>query len=467
MKRAILITLALGCAAKEVKVMPAETKPLSERFKLEKAEKTLGNGLRVVAVKKDKLPIFQVSVRLFAGSALDPKGKEGLASLTQSMLEAGAGQRTRDQISETIEGMGAQLRLSTGRTRVYVSARCLTQDAESLLAVLSDILTKPAFPEGEFAKEKERQISGILSARSNPNTVVGWTFYELLFGDHPIAHPPEGYPESVKEITLKDVKEFYENWYYPKNALVVVVSDLEPESALALVEKFLGSWEAKGKPLPKLPPLPEVKGVRAKVVQMPEVNQAYILLGHPVPFHRGSPDYTPARVANYILGGSGFSSRIVKEVRVKHGYAYSTYSYFMGGFPWDGEPLPGYLQSGVETKLATGNDAIRLIRQLMREAKEKGFTQEELEAAKSYYRGSIARSAETYSQLADMLLTQIDYGLPEFFWIKEIERIQNLSLEEVNEAAKFYQPDHLVIAVVADASFKLEGVPEVEYVRWK
>ena len=211
----------------------------------------------------------------------------------------------------------------------------------------------------------------------------------------------------------------------------------------------------------------EVKGVKAKVVQMPEVNQAYILLGHPVPFHRGSPDYTPARVANYILGGSGFSSRIVKEVRVKHGYAYSTYSYFIGGFGWDESPITGFLQAGVETKLATGNDAVKLIRQLMREAKEKGFTEEELEAAKSYYRGSIARSAETYRQIAGLIITQADFGLPDLFWIKEIERIQKMSLEEVNSGARFYQPDDLVIAVVADTTFKLEGVERVEYVRWK
>jgi len=463
-----LTVLSLACGPTKTEVEMTKSWTLDpKRFALEKAEKTLENGIRVVAVRKTKLPIFQLEMDLEAGSVLDPAGKEGLASLTADMLDEGAGGLSAERIAEAFEGVGGRFSINVSKTSTNFSLKCLSPDADTLLGVVAKVILSPDFKKVDFAKLKKRTISSIYSVKSDPNTVSDWSFDELVYQGHPLAHPVIGYDTTVSRITLDDVKGFYKDWYCPSRVRVVVVSDMAPESAIALVEKHLGGWKSQGKPLPTLPPLPRIEGKRVKVVRMPEINQCYIALGARG-IKRTSPDYNALRTANYILGGSGFSSRITKRIRVEMGLAYSVYGYYSPGFAFGYSIYPGIYYAGLETKLASGNQAISELLSLIKEAREKGFSEEELEAAKKYYRGSIARSAETYGQVAGLVMYGEEFGLPDLYWINDIVAISNLSLDQVNAAAKeYFDPDNFALVVVADTSFRLEGYPEAKYTDWK
>ena len=462
----LLLSLACGPGKTEVDMSKAWTLD-PQRFALEKAEKTLDNGIRVVAVRKAKLPIFQLEMELEAGSVLDPPGKEGLASLAGDMLDEGAGGLSSEKIAEAFESMGGRFYINVGKTSTRASLKCLSPDADTLLAIMAKVVVSPDCKKEDFAKLRKRTVSSIYSAKSDPNTVSDWSFDELIYQGHPLAHPVIGYDSTVSKITLDEVKGFYKDWYCPARATIVVVSDMSPEDAIALVEKHLGAWKNQGKPLPVLAPMPPVEGKKVKVVRMPEINQCYIGFGARG-IKRTSPDYNALRTANYILGGSGFSSKITKRIRVELGFAYSVFGYYSSGFAFGDSVYPGIYYAGLETKLASGNQAIAELLSLIKDARDKGFAREDLEDAKKYYRGSIARSSETYGQVAGLVMYGEEFGLPELYWIEDIMAISNLSLDQVNAAARAnFDPDNFVLVVVADTSFRLEAYPEAEYMDWK
>lgn len=458
--------LACGPGKTEVDMSKAWTID-PQRFAMDRAEKTLDNGIKVIAIRKTKLPIFQLEMEIEGGSVLDPAGKEGLASITGDMLDEGAGGLSSEKIAEAFESMGGRFYINVGKTSTRASLKCLSPDADILMAVMAKIVASPDFKKDDFAKLKKRTVSSIYSSKSDPNTVSDWCFDEAIYQGHPLAHPVVGYDSTVSKISLDDVKGFYRDWYCPARATVVVVSDMEPRDAIALVEKHLGGWKNQGKPLPVLPPLPQIEGRRVKVVRMPEITQCYISFGARG-IKRTSPDYNALRTANYILGGSGFSSKITKKIRVELGFAYSVFGHYSSGFAFGDSVYPGIYYAGLETKLSSGNQAIAELLSLIRDARDNGFTTEDLEAAKKYYRGSIARSSETYGQVAGLVMYGKEFGLPELYWIEDIIAVSNLSLDQVNAAAKTnFDPDNFVLVVVADTSFRLGGYPEAEYTDWK
>ena len=432
-------------------------------------EKTLDNGLKVIAVQKTKLPIFQIDIHINAGSVNDFPGKDGLASFVGNLIDEGTEHYSKLEITNKFDELGTRFGVSVTKTGTDLSLKSLTPNAEKSLKILADIVKHPTFPEDEFQKMQKRLISNIISEKGDPNYVSGILLSRLFYGDHPLAHPVEGDESTLASITLDDIRAFYKKYYVPNNAFVVVVSDLPPEKSISLVEKYFSDWK-KGKDVISVSPrvkYPDKK--RAYVYHMPGLNQAFVFLAGKG-ICRKNPDYNEARVANYILGGSGFSSRILQTIRVKHGYAYWAYSYFNGGYKLPDHVEPGMFLAGFASKTESSNDALRLLIEEIKKAKEEGFTQEELEHAKSYYEGSIARRGQSYSQIADFLVTAEVWGLPYDFWKRDIEEIKELTLEDVNRAAKKYFPEGYIVLVLTDTSrFKLQvdGFDEVEYRDYK
>ncbi len=437
----------------------ASRKPITVQ-PLVKKEKTLPNGLHIIAVKKDKLPIFQMQLTIKAGSLLDPEGKEGLANLVGVMVDEGTKTKTSEEIAAYIEDLGGSFGVSVGRTYSEVSVRCLTSDVDSMLSITAEIVIDPTFPEKEFKRERDREITSIQNNMSNPNYVAFVRLYELLYEGTPLAHPSEGYVSSLKNLKREDLVEFHRKYWRPDISYVVVVSALEPEEAIAKVERYFSRWERGNVELPDIPRFHRRKVVEIK--HMPGLNQAYVRLSAFVDIQRNSPDWNALRVANYILGGSGFSSRILKKIRVEKGYAYSAYSYVMPNVVWKDQKLPSVFIAGFESRTESAEDATLLLLNIIREAKEKGFTEEELNAAKSFYSGYIARTSETYSQVAGLISTQYEHKLPDMFWLKEVERIKGLTLEEVNEAARKYlnTEDYVLLILTDTTRFKASRIKQ-------
>lgn len=410
-------------------------------------KETLPNGIKVLVAQKQGLPITQIYIAVEAGGIFDPKGKEGLANLTASLLDEGTKNRTDEEIALEIENVGGRLTINTSSYTVTLSLTVLSPYIGTGLDILRDILQNPTFPEERFNKEKERVISGIKEELSDPNSVVEREFIQLVYEGHPLGHPTSGYLSTVESIKREDVLEFYRSYYYPERTYIVAVSDKPVKETFEKIGSFFADWEVGlARHGTKVPKISEIEGIKVRVYHM-SVNQVFVAMGHLGPL-RKDPEYNKVRVMNYILGGGGFASRMVKKIRTEKGYAYSTYTTFKPGVI-----LPGYFEADMETKVETAHNAIRLMLEVIKELKENGITKDELQDAQLYYEGSIPRLTETYPQYASALFQELYYGLPEEFWLKDVEEIKSFTLDDIDYAAKKYlHPDNFVMVLVADTS---------------
>ncbi len=409
---------------------------------------TLENGVQVYVAQKKGLPITQVYLVVMAGSIYDPSGKEGLANLTTALLDEGTKHRTEEEIALEIEKIGGRIYLNTGAYYTSMSLTVLSPYTDIGLDVIADMLQNSIFPEERVEKERDRVLSGIKDQLSDPNSVLDREFIKAVYAGHPLGHPENGYLNTVESITREDIVQFYQTYYRPERTYLVFVSDLEPEEALKKVKKYFGTWtvEGSGPGDVKIPDPQPIQGFHVKVFHMP-VNQVFVAFGHLGPL-RKNPDYNKIRLMNYILGGGGFASRMMQKVRVEKGFAYGVSTGFRPGVF-----LPGYFRSTTETKVESAHEAIPLMFEVIREMQEEGPTDQELSDAKSYYEGSIPRMTETYSQYARALLEEMLYGLPQNFWLKDVEEIKTLTREDVIEAArKYIDLNNLVMVLVADTS---------------
>jgi len=422
----------------------------------------LSNGLVVIAVEKHKLPMVHCEILIKAGSFHDPEEKAGLANLTANLLDKGTETRRALEIAEEIDFMGARSSFHSGSMTTRGHITLLKKDMEKGLELFSNIVLNPAFQEEEIERERKKVISAILRKKEDPDRTASETFREMVFQGHPLHRPLEGYSETVPKITRKDILSFYENFYIPNNSILVIVGDLTLDELVNFSERYFGRWKKPASTKPRILGFPEVRpvqGKRVKIVDM-DISQSYLLAGH-IGLKRNDPDYSACRAMNYILGGGGFASRFYREIRSQGGLAYSVYCYFTGG-----SLLPGTFESGFQTKIETTSEALSKMLNLIREIRTEHVSEKELEDAKAYYEGSLARQGETYGQVAGLILDGEYFGLPDQYWVKEIEEIKGLTRERIREVAqKYLDTENLVIAIAtkkADLKLNVEGItPEM------
>jgi zinc protease len=391
----------------------------------------LANGLTVVVSEKPKLPIAYVSVRIKAGSAHDPEDRAGLAALTANLLDKGTATRSATAIAEELDFLGARLDASAGGTGSTVSLSVLAKDVERGLDLLADVLQHASFEPAELERERARMLSQIQQRRVNPRQVVSETFRDMLYAGHPLHRPIAGYPQTVTQIGRDDVLAFYRRFYLPNNAILVMVGDFPPPTMLALLERYLGSWPARPLELPPLPQPQPIRGKQVRVVDM-DVNQSYIQFGH-LGVRRADPDFPTLRAMNYILGGGGFVSRLTRAIREEQGLAYSVYSEFVGG-----SQFPGFFVAGMQTRIDTTSQALSSLFAVLEGMQQRPVTPEELTDMKLYFAGSLPRRAETYGQVASLLIDREFFGLPDGYWASEIQQMQQLSPDDLQRAAQRY-----------------------------
>jgi zinc protease len=404
---------------------------------------TLPNGLTVVMSAKDKLPIASISVRFKVGSAHDPEEKAGLADMTARLLDKGTARRTATAIAEELDFLGARLEASAGGTGSTVSLSLLAKDIERGLDLFADILQQSRFETGEVERERARLLSQIQQRRVNPRQVVSEVFREVLYGEHPLHRPLSGYASTVSQIARDDVLAFYQRFYVPNNAIAVMVGDFSEERMLELMERSLGGWQARPLDQATLPQPAPTAGKQVRVVDM-DVNQSYVQFGH-LAVRRADPEFAAIRAMNYILGGGGFVSRLTRSIREEQGLAYSVHSDFVGG-----SQFPGFFYAGLQTKISTTSQALNSLFATIDSLKQAPVSTEELTDMKLYYEGSLPRRAESYGQVAGLLVDREFFGLPDGYWESEIRRIQQLTPQDIQRLAQRYlDTDNFVLALVS------------------
>jgi zinc protease len=281
-------------------------------------------GAQVIFVESHEIPMLDVTVDFPAGSSYDPADKAGLAHLTQGMLDQGAGGLTDTEIAHRMADVGALLGGRFERDRAGVTLRTLSSAREREVAVdvMARVLQTPTFAEAIVAREKQRVLAALHEAEAQPGEVAEKALYRAMYGKHPYAHPEPGEAASVTPLKAQDLRAFHHNHYTASNAVIAVMGDISRSEAEALALQLTAKLP-KGEavtPLPRAEPTPASD---TRII-FPSA-QSHVLVGG-IGVARDDPDFFALYVGNYVLGGGGFDSRLLKEIRDKRGYAYSAYN---------------------------------------------------------------------------------------------------------------------------------------------
>jgi zinc protease len=361
-------------------------------------------GGKVYFVRSPGLPMVDIRLVFDAGSARDGKN-HGIAALTASLLETGAGQWNADQIAQRFDAVGAKYSAATNRDTSWVGLRSLTQEdlLAQALTTFQQIISQPQFTQEQFQRIKEQKLISLEQQQEKPGYLAKKTFYKSIYGEHPYAHLVSGEIATVKEIKLADIKQFYQQYYVANNAVLAIVGDLTEPQARHIAETLFKQL----KPGDKAKQLPQVSlpaKAKKQHINFPST-QTHILAGLPG-LRRKDADYFPLYVGNHILGGSGLVSLLFNEIREKRGLAYSAYSYF--------SPLEqlGPFRIGLQTQNKQSNLAIAIMQKTLADFISKGPTQEQLIAAQKNLTGGFVLRFDNNKKLLNYVATIAFYQLP-------------------------------------------------------
>ncbi len=412
--------------------------PSRQRFKL-------ANGLDVVLVEYHELPLVNLYLLVRGGSSADPPDRQGLASLTATLLQEGAGGRTSPQIAETLEGLGAELRTTVSADATAIALSTIKPTLAGSLAVYSDVVTRPDFPAEELERQRKRQLVRFTQMEDQPEYLAGLAMTRVLFPDHPYGHLSAGNARSVAAVTLDDVKRFWKACYVPANASLIVVGDVTRQELEAALAGGLGAWSGGKAPSSAVKAAPQHARRAIYLVDKPEAAQSVIAAGLVGP-PRATNDYVPLEVLNAALGGQ-FVSRLNLNLREDKGYTYGARS----RFEFDRFSGAFTAAAPVQTKV-TAVALTELLNELAGIAGAKPITDEELAYAQGTIVNGYARRFETPSQIAAQLSDVVLYGLPDDAleaFPKQVMAVK--AAEAARTAARVILPDNLAVVVVGDA----------------
>jgi zinc protease len=414
---------------------------------------TLENGLKVIVIEQPSLPIVQFSLRVRAGAIHEPTDRTGLATFTAMMLRQGTTNRTADQISEAIDFVGGSLGASADVERTDVTARVLKKDFQVGLDLLADIVQNPNFPEKEMGIVRNQLLASVRGMRDDPSELASAHLDFALFGTiHPLGRSMS--EQSVNAITRDDLVTFHGIYYRPNNAVLAVAGDVKADEVIAAVKKAFGSWQKGDIPPAPLPEPVKLQGYKVRFVHKPGQTQTHIEIGH-FGLAVTDPDYIPTVLANYVLGGGAFSSRLLQIIRSKAGKTYSIFSYFPS------YSFPGYFRISTFTRNDQAFETLQLVLDEFKKFKENGITQEELQAAQDNIAGSYILRLETLSGLTTTILNNDFYGFSMDRSRNWRKLVRSVTLEQANKAIKDrFDPENLAIVLLSDVKI-LEGRTEL------
>ncbi len=412
------------------------SEPLGKRI-------VLDNGMVLLLSEKHDIPMVTINMALKAGSTAEPEGKPGLASITASLLTQGTSKRSASQISREIDFIGGSLSASGGDDFASASLRVLNKDLRAGLDLLSDTLMNPVFEQKEIDRKVKATLAEIKQQKEEPGVVAEEAFEKAVFGNHPYGRTSEDVAAYLPKLTRQDIIAFFSERYNPSNAVIAVVGDVKEQELIALLNEYFKPREQKARPLPLSAQPPKIGKVTVRKIDK-SVTQASIIMGH-LGISREDPDYYAAMVMNYILGGGGFSARLMDNIRDNKGLAYDVHS----GFAVQKEP--GTFSVSIQTKNESANEVIEETFKEIRRIREELVTEKELSDAKAYLTGSFPLRMDTYGKLASMLASIELYNLGLDYPQKYPSLINSITREDLRRVARNYlHPEAMEIVVVAN-----------------
>jgi len=410
------------------------------------------NGLTLLLIERHSLPIVSVEVLIKSGSANDPADLSGVANLTASLLDEGTQKRSSTQMAEEIDFIGASLSAGANLDYTAVNLRVLKKDIDLGFDILSDALLNPLFDAKEIERVRRLILGSILSEKDEPTTIASRAFDNIVFANHPYQNPVIGLEASVQKMSRDDIVSFYQKHYLPKNALFSIVGDITEKETIALVKKYFAGWKGSSPIARKVISL-KAQPRKTQLIDK-DLTQTTVLMGH-LGISRKNPDFYPVIVMNYILGGGGFSSRLLTHIRDNKGLVYSAHSSF------NANSQQGSFEISLQTKPSNTNEAITATLQEINQILKEGVSETELAEAKAYMIGSFPLRLETTGKLAGLLSKVGFHKLGLQYFTDYPKHIEKVTREDILRVAKAYlKPNQMTLVVVGNlAEAKVKELP--------
>lgn len=414
--------------------------PAAAEIKIQ--EVTSPGGIKAWLVEEHGIPFTALEIRFLGGTSVDRAGKRGEVNLMTALIEEGAGDLDSQGFAAARDALAAQLSFRSDQDGVGVSARFLTENRDQVVDLLHLALTKPRFDQDAVDRVRGQVMAGLASDAKDPDAIAGKILRERAYGAHPYGTVGDGTEESVAALTRDDMQAAFAGALARDRIYVAAAGDITAAELGVLLDRLLGDLPATGAPLPVRVDVVAKAGVAVQSFPGPQSTISFFQGG----MRFDDPDYFAATILNEILGGNGFGSRLMEEVREKRGLTYGI-----------GTGLASYDQAEMLSGgLATANDkvgeAIEVIRGVWADVAQNGVTQKELDDTKTYMTGAYPLRFDGNGTIASILVGMQIMGLPTDYPATRNARVEAVTLEDVKRvAARLLTPDSLYFVVVGDA----------------
>ncbi len=399
-------------------------------------------GIEAWLVRDSLVPLVAIEFSFRGGAALDPAGRAGLADMTTSLLDEGAGDMDSQAFQRKLSDLAVEMRFSAGTDTIRGSFKTLNRSRDEAVALLRLALTAPRF-DTDAVERIRQQILAVLARQStDPDEIAGRVWWKAVFPDHPYGMPVGGTPQSIASVTVADMRRLVAERFARDQLIVGVVGDITPDELGPLLDRAFGGLPATGSPV-QLPEATLYAAGQTFIVRQ-DVPQSVVLFGH-AGLKRDHPDYYTAYVMNYVLGGGSFASRLYDEVREKRGLAYSVYSYLSS------MDAAAVHTGGVSTENSRVGESLAVIRAEWGRMGAGGVTEAELKDAKTYLTGSFPLRFTSTASIARMLVGMQYNDLGIDYIDRRNAYIEAVTKDDIARVAKsLLKPGDLTFVIVGD-----------------
>ena len=408
------------------------------------AESKLKNGMSLLVLEDHRSPTIQVQIAMPASTLNDPRELAGIGEATSTLLRLGTKTRTSVQIADTLQELGASLNANVGERYANIGFSTLSENLDSVLSLVEDVMFNPAFPQDELDKWKNRQISQLQQIRAQPGFLGQERFFAVMYpNDNRSIVAPS--PESINKITREMVIDYYNKNFRPSGGLVGVSGDIAPKEIAAKLDKVLGNWTGSAPKPPELPLPGAIGEKKIYLINRPSSVQTSLYIGN-LAIDRANPDYIPIQVMNRVLG-SGPASRLLRNIREDKGYTYGISSGF------GATHYINYFVLSTSVRTEVTGPALEEIFKELRDIRDRAVPADELEGAKRALVAGFALSTENPATGLNNATMIREYGFPADYWDVYPAKISQVTAEDVQRVAKKYIPvDNAQIIAVGDAA---------------
>lgn len=460
---AFLAMIQCAFAIGGVDTVPAPSAPHETSFEVPK-ETRLENGLRVIVAERPGLPLLAAELLVGTGAEVDPDGRAGAASMTGSLLTKGTEKMSAPEIASAIESLGGEIDSGAHWDSSNASVVVMSSNAEPALSILSDVVLHPVFKQEEIDRLKRQILDGLRVTLQRPEALARFVTDKVVYGSGEYGHAVSGTMESVEAIQREDLVKLYQANYKPENATLILAGDLTLEQGKKYAQQFFGEWKAASS-AEKEPARPQTEGWKPEnvVIDMPEAGQASVTVAKPS-IKRDSSDYYTGLVANAGLG-TGFVSRLNREIRIKRGLSYGARSAI------DSRRNAGSFVASAQTKNPSAPEVAGLLQSELKRLKTEPVEGDELKSRQAVLTGGYARNLETNRGLMSQMAAFVTYGRPLDAINRFIPTINAITAADVSAFAEKYLDTPSSLVIVGKAAEFLEGLkkdfPDVKVIPQK